>query len=181
LSGPAVGCGATSPDGDPGGFKPSPDGLAGTSDAASKAQDALPLAVTFDQVVKVEVRQFSGHVYNLQTGCGWYVANGIIVSNCKCYLSYEDATAENTIRTEGYAAERRGLAQDQTDRMQMVNEARQMFVSQLPASAAARAAERDAARAQIAREMGAHSGMTVWPQDVSAADVAARVAGRMGI
>lgn len=99
--------------------------------------------------------------------------------NCKCYLSYETATAENTIRTMGYAAERRGLAQDQQDRMNMVNQARQLFVSQLPASAAARAAERDVARAEIAREMGAHLGYTVWPEDVSAADVAARVAGRI--
>lgn len=38
--------------------------------------------VPLDKVVKVVNEYFCGHVYNLSTSEGWYVANGIIVSNC---------------------------------------------------------------------------------------------------
>jgi hypothetical protein len=34
------------------------------------------------QVVHVERRKFSGHVYNLETKQGWYIANNIITHNC---------------------------------------------------------------------------------------------------
>lgn len=40
-----------------------------------------------DRIIKIERRKFAGHVYNLETGTGWYRANGIIVHNCRCYLS----------------------------------------------------------------------------------------------
>lgn len=36
----------------------------------------------FDEVVEVEFREFSGHVYNLQTSTGSYSANGTTVLNC---------------------------------------------------------------------------------------------------
>lgn len=36
------------------------------------------------QVVEVRRREMSGHVFNLQTVEGWYEANGLIVSNCRC-------------------------------------------------------------------------------------------------
>lgn len=38
--------------------------------------------VSLDRVLNVDVRCFSGHVYNLQTRDGWYEANGIIAHNC---------------------------------------------------------------------------------------------------
>jgi hypothetical protein len=38
--------------------------------------------VGLDRVLKVDVRRFSGHVYNLQTESGWYSSNGIITHNC---------------------------------------------------------------------------------------------------
>src|SRR5690606_35078975 len=41
--------------------------------------------VTLDQVLRVRRRPFRGHVFNLQTRPGWYIANGIIVHNCRCY------------------------------------------------------------------------------------------------
>lgn len=40
--------------------------------------------VEADRVVDVFRRDFSGHVYNLQTAGGWYAANGIITHNCRC-------------------------------------------------------------------------------------------------
>ena len=40
--------------------------------------------VSLDQIIQVERRWSSGHVYNLQTGSGWYLANGIILHNCRC-------------------------------------------------------------------------------------------------
>ena len=36
------------------------------------------------RIVKVERCCFSGHVFNLQTTDGWYVAGGIISHNCRC-------------------------------------------------------------------------------------------------
>lgn len=38
--------------------------------------------ISADRVLKVAVRCFSGHVYNLQTESGWYFSNGIITHNC---------------------------------------------------------------------------------------------------
>ena len=48
---------------------------------------ALARSVTADQVVDLGRRQFAGHVYNLQTGDGWYVAGGLVVHNCRHSLS----------------------------------------------------------------------------------------------
>lgn len=39
-----------------------------------------------DNVVSVRNFTFSGHVYDFQTKQGWMIANGIIVSNCRCAL-----------------------------------------------------------------------------------------------
>lgn len=44
-------------------------------------------SVAPDHVVHVERRHFAGHVYNLQTGDGWYVAEGIVVHNCRHSIS----------------------------------------------------------------------------------------------
>ncbi|TMV00277.1 hypothetical protein FGK60_09695 [Streptomyces sp. DASNCL29] len=39
--------------------------------------------IALDGVVELGRRHFDGHVYNLQTGNGWYVAEGIVVHNCR--------------------------------------------------------------------------------------------------
>jgi hypothetical protein len=39
-------------------------------------------AVTADGISEIEVRQFAGYVYNLQSGDGWYLAEGIVARNC---------------------------------------------------------------------------------------------------
>ncbi|MBM0235955.1 hypothetical protein JNW88_00435 [Micromonospora sp. ATA32] len=36
------------------------------------------------RVLKISRRGWSGHVYNLQTTEGWYLANGIVTHNCRC-------------------------------------------------------------------------------------------------
>jgi SPP1 gp7 family putative phage head morphogenesis protein len=70
-----------------------------TSGAESSANDAAVDAelarkilsgaagpVFTDQVVSVKFARFAGHVYNLQTRDGFYVANGIITHNCRCTI-----------------------------------------------------------------------------------------------
>lgn len=42
--------------------------------------------VTMDKIISVKRGLYSGHVYNLETDKGWYVANGIITHNCRCLL-----------------------------------------------------------------------------------------------
>lgn len=44
-------------------------------------------SVTLSDVVEIKRHPFSGHVYNLQTSEGWYVANGIITHNCRHVIS----------------------------------------------------------------------------------------------
>jgi len=45
--------------------------------------DSLTGLVSADCIVKVERRGFAGHVYNLQSGDGWYTADSIVVHNCR--------------------------------------------------------------------------------------------------
>ena len=40
--------------------------------------------VLLDKVRSIRRKPFAGHVYNLQTVSGWYVANDIITHNCRC-------------------------------------------------------------------------------------------------
>ena len=56
------------------------------ADAEGFCERTLTLAsdVTSDEVVNIELQRFSGHVYNLETVEGWYVANGILTHNCRC-------------------------------------------------------------------------------------------------
>ena len=50
-----------------------------SGDLAAFAGDVIP-----DRIVKIGRRRWSGHVYNLQTATGWYLANDIITHNCRC-------------------------------------------------------------------------------------------------
>lgn len=40
--------------------------------------------VVQDSVLHVRRRRWQGHVYNLQTATGWFLANGILTHNCRC-------------------------------------------------------------------------------------------------
>lgn len=51
-------------------------------------QNTLPFVVKHSKIISVNRREFSGHVYNLQTRDGWYVANNILAHNCRCNYKY---------------------------------------------------------------------------------------------
>ena len=56
------------------------------SGQSKDACSALVKAARVRRVIRVERSHFCGHVYNLQTENGWYVADSIIVHNCRCYI-----------------------------------------------------------------------------------------------
>ena len=58
-------------------------GIRGDADAASKFLCRFPGLVSATKVISVEPRDYSGHVHNLQTREGWYLANGIVTHNCE--------------------------------------------------------------------------------------------------
>lgn len=43
-----------------------------------------PCFQKYERVVNRGVKEFSGHVYNLETGRNWFTVNGLIVHNCRC-------------------------------------------------------------------------------------------------
>lgn len=49
------------------------------------------LVVSLTKIIEVNRYPFSGHVFNLDTGDGWYTANDITVANCRCNLLYHPA------------------------------------------------------------------------------------------
>lgn len=58
-----------------------------STEAANILADALhtfPGDIALDRVVKLVVRAFEGHVYNLESENGYYFASGIITHNCRC-------------------------------------------------------------------------------------------------
>ncbi len=49
----------------------------------SKFFEAGAMKVTRDYIISIKSSNFSGHVYDLTTGYGWYICNNIIISNCR--------------------------------------------------------------------------------------------------
>lgn len=75
-------------------LKASPNG--GTADAElfGELQLRHPGEVVGDELVRIESQHFDGFVYDAQTTTGYMVADGIVVSNCRCVkipLSIADA------------------------------------------------------------------------------------------
>lgn len=56
----------------------------GDAVSASELWHTLAGQVALDDVVLIERSELRGHVYNLQTGGGWYLASGLVVHNCAC-------------------------------------------------------------------------------------------------
>jgi HK97 family phage portal protein len=59
-----------------------------SSSIPSKLRDLLDgehlFKVHFDEVVDIVFANFVGHVYNLETGSGIYLANNVVAHNCRC-------------------------------------------------------------------------------------------------
>jgi len=64
--------------------------------------EAFTGLINLDEVIDVQIEAYSGHVYNLQTSTGWYIANNIISHNCRCVmipetLSWAEITGDSSI------------------------------------------------------------------------------------
>lgn len=65
-------------------FLEHPDnGVCGNSEFLRHVRKTLVGKIPLAQVVNVKVRDFSGHVYDLQTFSSLYLVNGIVTSNCR--------------------------------------------------------------------------------------------------
>ncbi len=62
----------------------SQDNFIGNTEFAHQFSARYAGLVKLDQIRKLSKRAFSGHVYNLDTELGWYLAEGIITHNCRC-------------------------------------------------------------------------------------------------
>lgn len=67
-------------------FEPIGDGFGADAELATQIRSGATGKVFLDQIINVERRQWSGHVFNLETGSGFYSANGIITHNCRSAL-----------------------------------------------------------------------------------------------
>lgn len=82
------------------------------ADGSGDRRGALSGIVSLDEVVGVQRREWSGHVYDLQSPRGWIVADGIFTSNCRCVMvtlsdqQFADrGLAETTTRVDGIERE----------------------------------------------------------------------------
>lgn len=66
-----------------------PDGVARDAQLVGDLLHGLAGSIAAQHIVSINVRTFSGHVFNLQTGSGSYWANGILTHNCRCTQALE--------------------------------------------------------------------------------------------
>ncbi len=52
---------------------------------SGQGEDAIPLGIRLEKIIHVERRNWAGHVFNLQTEEGWYIADGVVSHNCRCF------------------------------------------------------------------------------------------------
>jgi hypothetical protein len=81
-----VGAGVSGADGDATSYDFSSDGVTAYASLGRALFERLAGGVELCGVREVRRIQYSGHVLNLQTVEGWYSANDVIVSNCRCTL-----------------------------------------------------------------------------------------------
>lgn len=65
--------------------EPSPDRPTVAAHGAGDPVDTHSILIEADDIVSINIKSYAGHVYNLSTANGWYIANGLIVHNCACY------------------------------------------------------------------------------------------------
>ncbi|NMM84305.1 hypothetical protein B2J88_08020 [Rhodococcus sp. SRB_17] len=132
------------------------EGVSAYSDGGRDLLGTLAGLVSEDRVIHVERRDFAGHVYNLESGSGWYVADSIIVHNCGHAVSAYVAGASRTFKTEpdpaGYKAtqDQRELERD----LRMLKRAQAL--ASKPAAKKALAAKVKAQQAAIVAHTKAH-------------------------
>jgi len=63
-----------------------PDGLAVALTQLSKGVFRNARSVHFADVASIELKSFTGHVYDLQTFSSLYTCNGLVASNCRCAI-----------------------------------------------------------------------------------------------
>jgi len=73
---------------DPSLLVPIPNGGHRNAECLGDTGDSDAIGSEPVEVLSVDRRSWSGHVYNLQMASGWYAVNGIITSNCRCYYRY---------------------------------------------------------------------------------------------
>ena len=62
-------------------------GTSGSTEHLRHLKNAKTLGkVKVDKIVGVQTKFFRGHVYNLQTKCGWYIAQNLVSHNCRCQI-----------------------------------------------------------------------------------------------
>lgn len=86
-----------------------PQALLPDSVALSQFLDACPVQVGLAEVVDVQWRSFSGHVYNFQTAGGQYIADGFIVHNCQPPNDWLDGAPWEHAAVAHCEAHRRGV------------------------------------------------------------------------
>jgi GNAT superfamily N-acetyltransferase len=69
------------------------DGLPGEVPGDDRLVGELLAAHSTDRIVAVDARWYEGDVYNFDCG-GWYGSGGVITSNCRCTLSFQDPGGE---------------------------------------------------------------------------------------
>lgn len=60
--------------------------------AATPAHPAVRTAghtATLEEIIGITRRPYAGHVFNLDSGTGWYTANDIVAANCRCAATYD--------------------------------------------------------------------------------------------
>jgi hypothetical protein len=68
------------------------DGATVATERLAEEFERLALCVEPLEIVNVVVRDFTGHVFDLQTASTLYIANGVLASNCCCETSEQEGT-----------------------------------------------------------------------------------------
>jgi curved DNA-binding protein CbpA len=88
------------PDFDAGIAQSTPNSCVGNLELLCEINGIDPRKVKFGQLINIKNVPFSGHVYNLSTEDGWYVADGIVTHNCSYRYIYSPSELPPGMLTE---------------------------------------------------------------------------------